>query len=165
MFPDTKTLHISWSFNHKKPKSRFAPIPASPGTSLSKITSLTLDFRGQIGNKAFSTYDIPMILQHLHMPNVRQLALYIQPSDQKQFLDDGEWKRVKKVCEWIEMPGMERFHLGLHIPVIKDVEGGNIWVSPRFEHPPFTLTLIIHENRTHSRRVLTDVSIKRSARS
>lgn len=133
MYPNTETFHVSWSFNHKKPKPKLPATPAFPNTSFPKITSLTLDFHGQTGEQAFGTLYIPLILRHLRMPNVCSFELDIQPSDQRQFVSSGEWAQVQKVCEWIKLLKLESFHLGLQIPVFNMTET-SIWVSKRFGH-------------------------------
>lgn len=162
LFPNTDSLHISWSYAKGKSLIRFPATPASPETTFPKITSLTLDFRGQRIEQAFGVGVVPSLLQHLHMPNVRSLTILMEPADHRQYVDDDEWTRLKRVCRKIRFPGLEKFHLGIQVPVIKDSKT-MLFVSINLASPSYRCLTLIFRFVSRCRASILPTSNKPSA--
>lgn len=118
-FPNTESLHLAWAFHKGSPKYVFAPTPASPTTTLDKITSVTIDLRGQRLEPGFGAAAIGMLLVHLPMPNVRSLTLWIQREDEKRAAKEREWERLQAVLETVRLERLERFTLGMEVNVMQ----------------------------------------------
>jgi hypothetical protein len=118
-FPNTESLHLSWAFHKGTTRYAFTPTPPSPTASLDKITALTLDFRGQRLEPGFGSRSIQMLLDHLPMPNVQSLTLWIAPEDEKRATDERQWERLRSVCEKVRFERLEVFRLGMEVDVLK----------------------------------------------